>query len=78
MLNIGCIKPKIVEDTFNDQTYDGIHFQIVKKQALIVTVKHDSDDDTAKKVAKKVLGSNPQLHRIIADVKIVDENGRIV
>ena len=78
MLQVGSPKYKLLIDKFENAEYDGIHFEIIKKQGLTFVLKHDSDDATAKAVVKKVVSEIPECKNMYLNIQYVDENGRIL
>lgn len=78
MIMISCIRPKIIVAKFDGLEYEGVHFKVEKINQMLVTCSHDTDDDNAKKLAKIILRNMPEIHGMITDVKIVDENGRLL
>lgn len=78
MLLIGCAKIKVLADKLDGLEIDSVKFEIVKKDALSLTINHDAvDDKTAKALVKNYVKTLPELKNLFVSIQMIDELGRL-
>ncbi len=78
MLMVNCPKPDVVKELFDGQTIEGMSFDVVSIQGFSTQIRHTGDAQAAKVLAKRVLAEAPALKYKVANVMVVDEEGRVI
>lgn len=79
MLQVGSPKAKLISERINNQTYEGINFEVISQTGLTIKIKHNADNDLiAKNVLKKMISNIPETKNTYTNIQYIDESGRIL